>query len=381
MKVLFLARGCPDPKNSTLGIFEYDMAKAVAKAGHDVVYMAMDHRSLRHRRPWGIHVKEQEGLTIVSVNLPLGRLYYPLRLFLGEKAMMRAYRKLLPQMGKPDVLHAHFAGMAILGARLKKATGIPLVITEHSSKLNRSMEPFYMRRLKEAYGTADVLTAVSKALAARMHQLFGMAAEVVPNVLDTETFQGMGKKAGKAPFAFVSAGNLIPVKGMEELLHAFRQVHGNKPETTLTIYGRGPLKAKLQGIVQKWGLGDAVRLEGLVSRSALHAAYDRASCFVLASHSETFGVAYVEALASGLPVIATRSGGPQDYVDSTNGLLVPPKDQEALAEAMLWMTDHAHDFDGAGIAQRMKARFGPDNVAAVLEDVYERAVERAGDGT
>ncbi|MGE4284702.1 MAG: glycosyltransferase, partial [Clostridia bacterium] len=89
---------------------------------------------------------------------------------------------------------------------------------------------------------------------------------------------------------------------------------------------------------------------------------------------ETFGVAYIEALACGVPVIATTCGGPEGFVHEENGMLIPVDDEKALLEAMNTMYDNASTYDRAKIAAEICEKFSPDCVAAQLEEIYRELI-------
>ena len=92
---------------------------------------------------------------------------------------------------------------------------------------------------------------------------------------------------------------------------------------------------------------------------------------MLASRSETFGVAYIEAMAAGLPVIATRCGGPEDFVTEENGILIPVDDESTLTSAMERMMLRREDYDSAAISADIRRKFAPETIAARLTELYE----------
>lgn len=93
-------------------------------------------------------------------------------------------------------------------------------------------------------------------------------------------------------------------------------------------------------------------------------------CFVLPSRYETFGVVYIEAMASGKPVIATACGGPDDFVTQENGLLVPVGEVSALARAMQQMMTSRHQYDSDKIRESVQSRFSSQAIAGQLEQIY-----------
>ena len=139
----------------------------------------------------------------------------------------------------------------------------------------------------------------------------------------------------------------------------------------LTVIGDGPEEARLRELARTLGTEDSVTFTGRLERSAMAELYKESDAFVLASRSETFGVVLIEALSAGLPVITARSGGPEDFVDDSNGLLVPADDIAALAEAMENMVREADRYDRAALAASARERFSPGAVAGALTALYE----------
>jgi len=110
-------------------------------------------------------------------------------------------------------------------------------------------------------------------------------------------------------------------------------------------------------------------------REELAKVYSIANAFVLPSLSETFGVAYIEAMVSGLPVIATQCGGPEDFVTPQTGLLIPINNRKALTDAMIYMINHRLEYHGEIISTYALNRFSPENVASQLTEIYNNIVK------
>ena len=98
-------------------------------------------------------------------------------------------------------------------------------------------------------------------------------------------------------------------------------------------------------------------------------------CFVLASRRETFGVAYIEAMAMGLPVIATKCGGPEDFVTNENGILVPVDDIDKLKEALIKMHQNIDLYDREKISSSTRESFAPSTIAKHLIEVYKNVIK------
>jgi len=133
-----------------------------------------------------------------------------------------------------------------------------------------------------------------------------------------------------------SLGHLIERKGFQYLIEAMKDVINQRDDVICFIGGGGPLKNKLEKIINKAGLVEHVKLIGKVPDDKLKYWMNAADLFVLPSLSESFGLVVLEALAVGTPVVATINGGSEEIIVSEDyGLLCPPKDPECLAEKIL----------------------------------------------
>jgi glycosyltransferase involved in cell wall biosynthesis len=143
----------------------------------------------------------------------------------------------------------------------------------------------------------------------------------------------------------------------------------------LIIIGNGAEKDKLQKLVTKLHLEDRVQLLGHKSKQEIVALLQESDIFVLPSQSETFGVAYIEALACGLPIIATDCGGPRDIVTSNNGLLVPINNQQALEQAIIQVSNNLSSYNKKAIAEDCQNRFSSNNVAKHIIQILEQTIK------
>jgi glycosyltransferase involved in cell wall biosynthesis len=193
---------------------------------------------------------------------------------------------------------------------------------------------------------------------------------VIPNVVDEEFFGPAEKsRATERPRVFTLA-RLVEGKGIVELLEATANLRTRGFPLELRIGGDGPRRREWERHALARDLSDNVTFLGSLSREAVRDELQECSCFALASESETFGVVCVEALACGRPVVATRSGGPEEIVTHENGLLVPPRDAEALAAGLRVVLGRAYDTEA--IREDAVRRFGSESVASALEAVYRR---------
>ena len=215
MKIAIVSRGIPNKHYPLNGIFEFDQAKALALKGHEVAFVAIDFRNLSYKRKFGLRQYKTDGVDVFELSLPLG--IYRRGLPILQRLLLIPFRAMLKSFGKPDVVHAHFYSIAAVASIIKDKYGIPFVVTEHSSKLNKPAEQISRldkRLAAKAYQSCDQLICVSEALRKNILQNFQQDSIVIPNMVDNQCFQYPGKAKSTSPFVFVSVGNLIPIKNI-----------------------------------------------------------------------------------------------------------------------------------------------------------------------
>ena len=279
------------------------------------------------------------------------------------------------ERGPIHLVHAHVSHPAgFVAAELARLLGLRLVVSEH-------MSPFPFDDMRGADGRPfpDVLsplqsaarvTAVSRAHAASIARYVDRPIDVLPNFIDGSRFAPGTHDRGE-PFHFLSVGHLVPQKGFDVLLRALAISHAAGDRFHLTIVGKGYEEAALRGIARELGLEGSVTWLGAPDRSTMPDVYRAADGFVLASRHESFGVVVIEALASGLPVVATRCGGPEEIVTPECGILAPPEDPAALAEAMRQLAQRR--FERSAIREYFESSYAASAVVPRLEALYREA--------
>lgn len=372
MKVAIISKGKPTLEYPINGVFEFDQAKALAAEDIEVAFVVIDFRIWTDKRKYGLFQYQCEGVHVFELSLPLN--VYRRAIPILQQLLLIPFRAMLKSFGKPDIIHTHFYSIAAIASILKTKYNIPYIITEHSSKLNRpneSISNLDKRLAIKAYRNCDQLITVSNALRNNIIQNFGQDSIVIPNLVDPKSFSFKERPKDTSPFVFVAVGNLKPIKAFDLLIEAFSKLDD---DTMLYIIGAGPQREKLQTQIQILGLQKRVKLIGQLERSEINRIFQKSHVFVLASQSETFGVCFIEAMYAGLPVIATRCGGPESFVNSSNGLLVPTNDATALAEAMNDIRHNYTHYDPKRISEDCLNRFSPTIVAKQIIEVYRSKI-------
>lgn len=157
-------------------------------------------------------------------------------------------------------------------------------------------------------------------------------------------------------------------------MRALQQLCKKDKEIHLTIGGDGPLRRPLEELCIELDLQDQVTFLGSLSREQVQKAFQNADAFVLASQHETFGVVCIEALASGVPVVATRCGGTEDIIENSVGYLVEVNDGAALAAGMQKMVANFSHFDPHFLHNFAKCRFSPQVIAEQYKSIYRNSL-------
>ena len=384
MHVLFIPSWYPTPDRPWGGIFIQNQAVAVARAGGRVGAVFVEQRSLRavslsRLRESHFQTVSSTDQDVTVLRMKAWNTFAQTRT--GASAWValseRLVRVYVDRFGVPDVLHAHAALWAgSVAVRMGRLLSRPSVVTEHSSQvLSGALDLKERREAARVYCHADAVLAVGKPLLAAVGSIAGTRlGRVVPNTIDFEFFTLPPVARRAIPFTFISVCGLVSRKRVGRLIRAFARVCQTCPATRLVIVGDGEEGGRLRRLASEAGIAPQVEFAGGLPPEGVRERMWRANALVLPSAFETFGMVLVEALATGIPVIATRCGGPEEIVEPGLGLLVERDDEEGLAKAMVAMTGHS--YPETALRERAQARFGFGCVAGQLLRVYDAVIQR-----
>jgi len=276
----------------------------------------------------------------------------------------------------PRILHTHLVHSDVYGQLAGSLARIPLRLsTKHG--FNEFREGRWFGVADRSVGSlTHVHIAISKGLAHYLAETEGF---------DEESFEivhyGIAASGSAAAYdgdtpRLLCIGRLIPIKGHLVLLRALARARARVPEVTLEIAGRGPLGPALQAYAAELGIADAVRFLGFVSD--VERAIEESAIVVVPSIGEGFGMVALEAMERARPVLASSVGGlPEIVGDGETGLVVPPADAEALAEAIVALAGDLPKAAAMGAAGRERAltEFTPERCVSRIEALYEGALE------
>ena len=366
------------------GNFEYDHAKALTKLGHQVVMASVDMRFSLKRGKWGLTISKDDEDGIHKYNL-CACPEAIIKFFLGEKikekikqTLWRKVENLILQNEESfDIIYPHYLKNTYKAVTyLQNSEDTPIVAIEHWSEINKStLAPYVQKMGEEVYPKVNKLLTVSKAAQKAIKEHFHMDSLVVYNMVG-EKFRFTPRKYNNETVHFIATGSLIYRKGFDLLIEALAKLQLPKDKWELNIIGSGKEHDNLQKQIAKHDLNRYIHFVGQQTAEQIMIWMNNSDAFVLPSRMETFGVVYIEAMACGLPVIATPCGGPEEYVNAKNGLLVPIDDVDALAAAIQHMYEHHQDYDRIAIADDCKARFSSEVIAKKLTTIFEEVIAK-----
>lgn len=309
------------------------------------------------------------------------------------RSTRKRYAAYAMRFGAPDVILAHSVTWAGYAASLiHHKFNIPYVVVEHRSffvwstpEARKMVRPYYLPFFKEAYKNCSRLVPVSESLMTGMRALMPWIDEkvnIIPNMIREDMFLPPSSPRSSEPFVFFWAGRLEHVKGIDLLLKAIAALESQTDtDFTVRLAGRGSLRKQLEEQAESLGIGSKVVFLGRISREEIQREMQKASCFLLPTRYEAFGAVLIEAMATGLPVIATRSGGPQFIVNETNGILIDPEREDQLTEAMLQMIREYRSFDPARIRQETIRKYGEKEVMERYHRLFQEIISTAKETT
>jgi glycosyltransferase involved in cell wall biosynthesis len=281
--------------------------------------------------------------------------------------------------GPVDLLHAHFYPSARYFPAVQRSLDIPYVVTEHSTALtlespDKVVTQRGLRVAARVYRDAACVMPVSQSLLEAIQSL-GLTGrfKVVTNPVDADLFAPASRDGCPDRIELITVARLAKVKGLDVLLRAFAACRSQDRRLHLTIVGEGPLETELRAIAASLGVDEAVHFTGRRERRDIAVLHAESDVFVLASRAENLPVALIEAMMSGLPVVATRVGGVPELVSSARGRLVNRDDPEALAVALRQTVAELPMHDRVAAAAEARARYSMAATARALAETYREA--------
>lgn len=276
------------------------------------------------------------------------------------KALYRL-RRSLRQM-KPDLLVSFMDRMNILTLLLSRGLNVPVIVSERNHPLYLKLSPLFEKLRQWTYPWVDQIVVQTQKVFQDMPWKDQMV--VIPNPVQIPDFF---KENYENNERWITVGRLDPQKNHSFLIKVFAKVCSFFPKATLTIYGEGPDRSKLEEEIRMLHLEGRVLLPGALSANAVQEVLCKADLFIFPSLYEGFPNALAEAMAVGLPVVASNVPGNQDLIQNhVNGLLPPLNDIEAWTSNLITLNQN----------QELRRKLGQGSRAKALEFSQESVLKQ-----
>jgi len=365
MKIAILVLLFPPKWLAGTEIATYNIAKYLAKRGHEVhVITTLDDYLPKESM--------EEGFYVHRIRCPKVR-YLGIILFWG-KALL-TLRKV-----NPDMIHAQSVKIGITGFLAKKLLKKPYIVWGRGTDvyLRWFIEKLISRSVLK---NADAVISLTEDMKQEMQKIYNRQIFVIPNGVELRKFENLSKESARRKLhveanekIILFAGRLHFLKGVRYLIEAMDVVRNEVVKTRLILVGDGGERDYLEGIVKELNLEGYITFVGQVSHEEVPYYMIAADAFVLPSLSEGFPVVILEAMASGLSIIATRVGGlPEVVRDRENGFLVEPKNSQQIAEKILTLLKDDKEREKISSNNKRKAmEYSWDNITSMLEEIYQK---------
>ena len=362
------------------GVVATELGLGLARRGHQVHFVS--YRQPARYKGFEANVYYHE---VSAVEYPLFE-YTPYDTALASKLVEVVQRERL------DLLHVHYAiphaTVAFLAREILRARGlhVPFVTTLHGTDITLvGQNPAFSPVVEFGISSSDAVTAVSASLRRDTLESFGVSRpiEVVPNFIDLERFRKTDKQHFKLAIApegeriLTHVSNFRPVKRIQDVVEAFRIVKAEIPSKLLLI-GDGPERYRAEELVRKYDLGSCTHFLG--KQDAIEELLAIADVFLMPSASESFGLAALEAMACGVPVVSSNAGGlPEVNVNGVTGYLSEVGDVAGMAANVVKVIrddDVLQTFRERAYAQAQ--RFDINEILPQYEAVYRSVLVADG---
>jgi len=275
--------------------------------------------------------------------------------------------------GKVDIIHAHVGYPAgYIAKKISQIHNVPYIITEQMSpfphKYYQKPSGFLNHRLSAAYNGSSQNIAISRALASQMKKHGIPRISIIPNLVKDEMFKSALAKSKNQSFTFFSLGRMVPQKGIDILLKAFSKL---KTKAVLIIGGGGEYLNTYKNLARKLEIEGKIKWLGELNHTQALNEFRQCNAFVLPSRHESMGIVFAEAMACGKPVIGTICGGPEEFINDSNGYLIQPENEIILIKSMEDMIRNYVHFDHELIRRQCVERFSSKTICRQIMDIYQ----------
>ncbi len=367
MRIAILSSWYPTTKSPLYGIFVQAQAKALSECC-DVDVLLLERGII----PRTLTI-EDDKLTVYKKS----GFYLPNRneqlLKIWAHQYYLHYKKNHDQK-KYDLIHCHDHYGAYAGWYINQKMDIPYVVTIHNSSIqSMTLVDWKKSYLPKVLKNASHVIAVGHKLGEILEENFtSQKVEILPNVVNTNVFKPNEYKKKTSPFKFLFIGDLDENKGVMRMLESFMKMKSK--DTQLHIIGRGPLRREAVNFIDENGLAERVLLQDQLPNADLPDVYNSAHVYVSLSKEETFGITILEAMSCGLPVIYTRSGGPEHIIIEHGCIETTKTDTAQISKSLDKIISDYPQIDRSLIRQHVLDNYSSKSIINKLLLIYKNVI-------
>jgi glycogen(starch) synthase len=369
--VLRLARTIPRPNQPGVGLHCFYYSKQsrrqsliIAKRADDDPYLPREDTKIVEVT-YGDYSANKEYITLLdTLRIGITKIYGELYIFFAAIFALRRYKM------RPEVIHVHSVNYILAGVLLKFIYHAPLCLNFGGTELLRAEKLRYYRFL---FKFLSIGFYVARDMERRLFKFMPMNSVCYTgNGVDHSLFYPAKNITKKKEI--ICVGNLRWQKDYVTLIEAFSQIANDFPDWIIRIFGEGPLRNELFAEIHSKSLGERIFLEGMKSQQLICSAMQAAQIYLICSKSEGFPKSLIEAMACGMPVIATDAGECA-YVLSGIIQVVPKSNPSALANALSVMIQDDNLRKNVSIACYERSfDYSWNSVSSIIDDTYDRLI-------
>lgn len=382
LHVLVIPSWYPTGEDKLMGQYHKDFTEALNKRNDVYANMIFIYRE-RLKEPVK-YLKEKKWETVVENNyvtlihkmLNVRPISKKLQVILYNHKVFEAYRKYVKLYGKPDVIHAHVtlpAGYA--ACKLGNKYNLPVVVTEHGT-----FEARFFKKPYAKYGeyvlNHSVFSVVSRYLEKKLYP-FVLDAELLPNQVDTKEFDIDKNKKPNDTIDLIQVCALRKAKRTDLIMDAmkvlmekykYKNIH-------LTVVGDGFEADYFKNICKDKKMTKYVTFVGQKNKSQIVEYLKKTDISVIASDFETFAIPAIESLSAGIPVVSTKCGGPEEYMDDKCGALCNVDDAEDMAKSIDKVYKNIKNYDKKYL-KSVADKYSEENITEQALKLYQKAMDQ-----
>lgn len=371
--ILHIPSWYPNKDDVQLGIFIENQIELLNEEYNNIVLYIQGKKESKIIES---NITIKNNITRIHITYPSGKNFFSkARSFLNS--VTTGLSKLLELNKKIDLVHCHVAGKNLWIAQ-KYFDNLPCLLSEHwSGYLNGNFElqPKWKQKLiLKRINKCDKIFAVSQHLKdAIIGKGITSSIEIIGNHITQA--KPKVKKPIKENKILVVSDLDNTTKNISNVISAFKNIQKEKPKATLNIIGGGKDFKLITDHIKFLKLENSVFLLGRLSQEEVLNEYANYDLLIVNSWIETFSMVTLEALSSGIPVIATKCKGPEQFITSANGILIPLDQPEALTKAMHQVLDNIHKYDPEEIRNSVKHFISPGVIKDALAANYSQYIK------